>query len=122
MEVAGDFVGPFPPGEQLLVVIDEFSRFPEVEIINSTSAKTDIPKLDIIFSRQSVPCVLKTNIGPPFNSSEFKQFVNYLGFKHRKVIPYWPKANGKAKMFMRTLQKAIRTAYIKNKNRKQDVA
>ena len=42
-EVAADFVGPFPSGELLLVVIDEFSRFPEVEIINSTSAKTVIP-------------------------------------------------------------------------------
>ena len=48
-EVAADFVGPFPSGELLLVVIDEFSRFPEVEIINSTSAKTVIPKLDNIF-------------------------------------------------------------------------
>ena len=27
-EVAMDFLGPFPTGEYLLVVIDEFSRFP----------------------------------------------------------------------------------------------
>ena len=118
-EVAADFVGPFPSGELLLVVIDEFSRFPEVEIINSTSAKTVIPKLDNIFSRQGVPCVLKTDNGPPFNSSEFEQFANYLGFKHRKVTPYWPKANGEAERFMRTLEKSIRTAHIENKNRKQ---
>ena len=118
-EVAADFVGPFPSGELLLVVIDEFSRFPEVEIINSTSAKTVIPKLDNIFSRQGVPCVLKTDNGPPFNSSEFEQFASYLGFKHRKVTPYWPKANGEAERFMRTLEKAIRTACIENKNRQQ---
>ena len=93
-EVAVDFVGPFPSSELLLVVIDEFSRFPEEEIINSTSATTVIPKLDNIFSRQGVPCVLKTDNGPPFNSSEFEQFANYLGFQHRKVTPYWPQANG----------------------------
>ena len=81
-EVAADFVGPFPSGELLLVVIDEFNRFPKVEIINSTSAKTVIPKLDDIFSRQGVPCVLKTDNGYPFNSSEFEQFANYLEFQH----------------------------------------
>ena len=114
-----DFVGPFPSGELLPVVIDEFSRFPGVEIINSTSAKTVILKLDNICSQQGVPCVLKTNNGPSFNSSEFEQFANYLGFKRWKVILYWPKANRDAERFMRTLEKAIHTAYIENKNWKQ---
>ena len=57
-EVAVEFVGPFPSGELLLVVIDEFCRFPEVEIVTTTSAKAVIPKLDNIFSRQSVPVVI----------------------------------------------------------------
>ena len=43
-EVAIDFVGPFPSGEVLLVVIDEFSRFPEVEILHSTTANSVIQK------------------------------------------------------------------------------
>ena len=30
--VAVDFVGPFPTGEYLIIVIDEYSRYPEVEI------------------------------------------------------------------------------------------
>ena len=44
-----DFGGPFPSGEYLLVVIDAYSRFPEVEIVR-TSAACIIPKLDRIFS------------------------------------------------------------------------
>ena len=36
-----------------------------------------------------------------------------------KVTPYWPQANGEAERFMRTLEKAICTAYIENKNRTQ---
>jgi len=31
-EVAVDFAGLFPPGDYIMVVTDEFSRFPEVEI------------------------------------------------------------------------------------------
>ena len=38
-----DFCGPFPTGEYLFVVIDAYSRFPEVD---STAAKTILPKLD----------------------------------------------------------------------------
>jgi len=49
--LAMDFLGPFPSGDYLLVVIDEYSRFPEVEIVKSTSAKSVIPRLDAIFAR-----------------------------------------------------------------------
>ena len=87
-EIAIDFVGPFPSGEVLLVVIDEFSRFPEVEILHSTTANAVIPKLDCIFSRQGIPKVVKSDNGPPFNSNEFAKFASFLGFEHRKVTPY----------------------------------
>ena len=63
-EVAMDFLGPFPTGEYLLVVIDAFSRFPEVEVPTTVSAKAVLPKLDAIFSRQGFPEVLKSDNGP----------------------------------------------------------
>ena len=53
--VSVDFAGPLPPGDRLLVLTDDYSRFPEVEIIKSTSAKTVIPNRDNIFSRQGIP-------------------------------------------------------------------
>ncbi|CAB4044826.1 PREDICTED: uncharacterized protein K02A2.6-like [Paramuricea clavata] len=118
-EIAIDFVGPFPSGETLLVVIDEFSRFPENEILHSTTAV--IPKLDGIFSRQGIPKVVKSDNGPPFNSAEFANFASFLGFQHRKVTPYWPLANGEVESFMRTLEKAIRTVHLEKKNWKQEM-
>ena len=39
-----------------------------------------------------------------------------LGFTHRKITPYWPKANSEAEGFMRTTGKAIRTAHPDGKN------
>ena len=45
LEVSIDMRGPFPTGEYLLVVMDDYSRFPEVEIINSTSTRAVLPKL-----------------------------------------------------------------------------
>ena len=72
-----------------MVVTDEFSRFPEVEILNSTSARAVIPKLDAIFARQGIPEVLKSDNGPLFNGLEFKNFADYLGFKHRRITPFF---------------------------------
>ena len=93
-ELSIDFCGPFPSGDYLLVVVDDYSRYPEVEILKSTSAKAVIPHLDSIFARQGIPNVVRTDNGPPFNSHDFHLYATHLGFKHRKVTPAWPKANG----------------------------
>ena len=53
--VSIDFMGPMPTGEYLLVLTDLRSRFPEVEIINNTSANTVIPKLEKIFPLLDCP-------------------------------------------------------------------
>ena len=82
MEVAVDLAGPFPSGEYLLVVIDEYSRFPEVEVISSTSAKTVIPHLHMVFSRHGIPDVVKTDNGLPFSGNEFQTFSKDFGFHH----------------------------------------
>jgi hypothetical protein len=53
--IAIDFYGPIPrTGQYLLAVIDTYSKFPEVEIVNSTEAKTCQPKLDTIFARYGI--------------------------------------------------------------------
>jgi len=54
-----------------LVVIDAYSRFPEVEIVHSTNGKGTISKLDRIFATHGVPKVLKSDNNPPF-FGEFK--------------------------------------------------
>ena len=76
-------------GHYVLVVIDDYSRFPEVEIVHSTSAKAVLPNLDRVFAAYGVPQVVKSDNGPPFNGHEFAQFADYLGFKHRRVTPLW---------------------------------
>jgi hypothetical protein len=44
--LSADFAGPTPDGSYLLKIEDDFSRFPVVEIINSTSANTVIAAFD----------------------------------------------------------------------------
>lgn len=97
-----DFHGPMYNGKYLLVLIDEFSRYPIVKMINSVAGDTVIPELDEILSEHGIPELIKTDNGPPFNGQKFHEFSAYLGFKHKKITPYWPQANGEVERFMRT--------------------
>ncbi|XP_052792104.1 uncharacterized protein K02A2.6-like [Mya arenaria] len=105
--VSMDFCGPFPDGKYLLVLIDDFSRFPIVEIITSLNAKSVIEKLDKIFSEYGIPEILRTDNGPPMNSADFQNFSKQFGFKHRKITPIWPQANEECERFMKTIGKVI---------------
>ena len=116
-----DFCGPFPNGSYLLVVMNEYSRYPVVEIIQSLSAKTVIPVLDKIFSMVGCPVTLKSDNGAPMKSEAFRNFSNYLGFEHRKITPLWPKANSECERFNKTICKAIRATYVENKDWKQEM-
>ena len=73
-----DLYGPLPSGEYLQVVIDRYSRFPEVEIVRSTKESTVIPKLDKIFVVHGIPSVVMSDNGPPVNSDEYKKCLKVL--------------------------------------------
>ena len=105
----------------LFVVIDEYSRYPVVEGINSTSANTVITALDKILSMFSICDVVKTVNEPPFQRERFSNFVHHMGFKHRKITSMWPKANSESERFMRTLQKSLKISHITNKNWRQEL-
>jgi transposase InsO family protein len=82
-ELSADF-GEIHSGKYLLVITDDYSRFPVVEIITSTSANKVIPIVDKIFSEYGIPDILHTDNGLPFNSRNFAEFALSVGFKHRK--------------------------------------
>ena len=56
--------------------------------------------------------MLRSDNGPPFNSREFNDFSKHLGFAHRKVTPYWPRANGEVERFMRKIHKLSRLTTV----------
>lgn len=120
-ELSIDFGGPFPSGESILVVIDDYSRYPEVEIMSTITAKATLPKLDAIFARHGVPDVLKSDNGPTFRSQYFKNYASFMGFQHRKVAPLWPQANGSVERMMGTLNKTINASQLEGRNWKQDL-
>ena len=119
--LAVDFAGPFPSGDYLMIVIDEHSRFPEVEIISSTAASSVLNRLETIFSRQGMPQTVKTDNGPPFNGQDFANFAKEFGFHHRKISPLWPEANSATERFMASLNKIIGASTAANSNWKTEL-
>ena len=116
-----DFCGPLSTGEYLLVIIDEHSRYPVVEIVPSVSANTVIPIVDKVLSTFGRPDVIKTDNGSPFNSTAFEKYAENSGFKHRRITPLWPRANAQAEAFNKPMMKAIRTAIVEKKSWKQEL-
>ena len=108
-----DFCGPFPSGEYLFVVIDAYSRFPEVDIVRSTSAASIGCSL---YTVHGIPAIICSDNGPPFTSHEIQQYMEENGIQHRRVTPLWPQVNSEAENFMKPLTKAIRSAHAEGKS------
>ena len=116
-----DFMGPLPTGELLLVAIDAYSRYPEVEVIRSTTAPTVIPKLDRIFSTHGMPHKVISDNGPPFNGHEIKRYMEMCGIEFNTITPLWPQGNSEAESFMKPLLKSILTARTEGRNWKKEL-
>ena len=108
-------------GQTLLLMVDDYSRFPFVEPVSSMSASAVLPKLDQLFSMFGAPRVVKSDNCPPFNGEEFTRFACVLGFKHRKVTPLWPRASGEVERFVKTLKKCIKAAKVEGRNWRKEL-
>ena len=120
-KISVDFAGPFPNKDMALVLWDQYSRYPVVEFVTSTSAEAVIPQLTRVFTTYGIPEEVTTDNGPPFNGSKFAKYAQEQGFRHRKVTPGWAEANGDIKRFMQTVKKTTRVTKIEGKAFRQEV-
>ena len=67
-------------GATYLVVVDYFSRFPEVIQMKSTTCRGVISALKTLFARYGIPEVLVNDNGPQYSSTEFAEFATAYGF------------------------------------------
>ena len=114
-EISVDFGGPYPDGHYNLVVLDQRTRYPEVEVVFSTAIKPTKEKLKKIFAHHGIPKQVQSDNGPPFNSKEFAAFAEEEGFQHHRVTPLHPRANGQVERFMQILNKTEQIAHLQGK-------
>ena len=104
-----DFAGPFE-GKMFMVVIDAFSKWPEVAIMERTTTEDTIEKLRDMFARWGIPTQIVSDNGPQFTSEMFVRFTRANNIKHTTTSPYHPATNGLAERFVQTLKQALRVS------------
>jgi hypothetical protein len=88
-----DFAGPFM-GYTFLIIVDSYSKWIDVHMMNSMSTTATICKLRSTFATHGLPDVIVTDNGGSFTSSEFANYMHVNGIKHRTTAPWHPSSNG----------------------------
>ena len=88
-----DFAGPFMD-KMWLIIVDSYSKWPEVVPMKSTTASRTIEELRLVFARFGLPEQIITDNGPQFVAEEFQHFAKANGIRHTTVAPYHPRSNG----------------------------
>ena len=113
-DLAVDLMEP-PAGHSLLMIGDYYSRFCEVEVMQSTTTEKVIDSLADIFCRHELPVTIKFDNGPQFKSTEFKEYCEWHGITDHKVTTKWTQANGEVEMQNRSLVERLQIAQAENK-------
>ena len=117
----GDFKGPIAGSYYLHIIIDQYSKYPEVDVLTSTSFQKLKPVLDRIFSTHGVPETLTTDNGPPYSSDAMSEYSKHMGFQLTPVTPDDPQSNGFAENFVKQMCKLVHTAVAEKKDPRAEV-
>ena len=91
-------------GHNFLVIVDTYSKWPEVFHMTSTTTSATISVLRKLFSQFGLPVQLVSDNGPQFTSTQFEEFLRRNGVKHIRVAPYHPASNGAAERMVQTFK------------------
>ena len=95
IDIAADLLGPMPSREHLLVVVDYYSRYFEVERLTRIRTVNIIASLKTMFSRYGAPYAIRTNNGLEFRDKVFLSFWSHMISNIRQVHPYGLEPTGK---------------------------
>ena len=96
-------------GKDYLLVVDYYSKFPEVVQVHSKTAETTIAELKSVFARHGIPSEIMAD-NMPFNSRAFKQFSNQWDFTVTTSSPRYPQSNGLVERHVQTIKSLFRKA------------
>ncbi|BHF79672.1 hypothetical protein SprV_0702279400 [Sparganum proliferum] len=101
-----DFAGPLN-GVSYLILVDAYSKWPEIAPLNPPTAPATIAFLRRIFGQHGLPEVLVSDNGSQFTSSSFEDFCRQHNIQHLRSPPYHPQSNGQAERFVDTFKRAL---------------
>ena len=101
-----DFAGPIY-GQTYLIVVDAFTKWPEIFAMKNPSASATVEILKNLFSVFGIPDVIVSDNGSQFMSHIFRSFCSRNNIEQKFSPPYHPQSNGQAERFVDTFKRAL---------------
>ncbi|KAJ1101541.1 hypothetical protein NDU88_006608 [Pleurodeles waltl] len=98
----------------IIVVVDYFSKWPEIKIVTKANPVNVLMFLDELFQRERLPKKIITDNGVQFKSEEIEEFLKRNGIEHKLVSVDHPSGNGEVVRFNRVIKDSLQLARYKN--------
>ncbi|XP_055714762.1 uncharacterized protein K02A2.6-like [Phlebotomus papatasi] len=105
-------------GDYFFLIIDSYSKWPEVFWTSSMTTSTTIQRLTEVFARHGLPDIIVSDNGTQFVSEELQQFCRSNGIEDIHTCPFSPASNGPCERLVGTLKRSLE----KQKSQNVDVA
>ena len=110
-----DFIGLLPTSECrytfILIVVDVHSHFLVLKAMHDKSAHLVAYALLNIFANFGVLKILQSDNETSFVSQVLEEFRKVVGFKHRRIMNYFPRQNGVVECYVKEM-KAVLVKWI----------
>ena len=88
-----------------ILVVDYFSRYPEIIKLRITTSAAIIVALKTILSRHGIPETIRSDSGPQYSS---KDLVRTNAMQHVTSSPLYPQSNGQIERAIQTVKRLLR--------------
>ena len=104
-----DLVGPLPPSQGCIAIVDQLTRWPEAIPLKGTDTETCARALVFHWiARFGMPLDLTSDRGSQFTSKLWSAITKLLGIKLHHTTAYHLQANGLVERFHRHLKSSLR--------------
>ena len=90
-----------------LIIVDAFTKWLEVHVMNSSTAEAIVEKLRTTFLTFGIPETVVSDNGTCFVSEVFQTFKSRNGIRHIKVAPKHPASNGLAEPSVQCVKEGL---------------
>ena len=109
-----DFIGPFPDGGYILVIVDTFTRWVELfPTVDATAASAATALLQH-FGRFGAPHQLRSDNGPHFIADLIREFLSLIGTQHCLTLVYSKQENSIVERYNKEINRHIRALTYDN--------
>ena len=103
-----DFVGPYPDGGYILVMIDTFTRWVELFLAKKADAENAAQGLYQQFGRFGAPTQIRSDRGSHFVNGVIKEFLSLVGTQHCLTLAYSSQQNAVVERVNKEINRHIR--------------